>query len=109
MLPAPFSVHRMPALLVTAASLTVYAAFSHVSAAAPASAVGPSVIVKALVSTASAQLPLPFTVSVSVTMLPASAATGVYVGVKVVAFTSVPAPSSVHKIVPFVAAASLTV
>src|SRR5688500_4089105 len=99
----------MPALLVTAASLTVYAAFSHVSAAAPASAVGPSVIVIAFVSTASAQLPLPFTVNVKVTTVPASPAAGVYVGVSVVALISVPNPFSVHTIVPFVTMASLTV
>ena len=77
-LPPPFSVHMMPALLVTLAPLTVNGVVSQVSAvAAPASAVGLSVIVNAFVSVATAQVPLPVTVKVKVTTLPASAATGV--------------------------------
>ena len=50
------------------------------------------------------------TVIVKVTEVPASAAVGVYVGVSVVApEVIVPAPFSVHEIVPFVAEAPLTV
>ena len=50
------------------------------------------------------------TVMVIVTVLPASPAAGVYVGVKdVEPPVIVPAPFSVHKIVPFVELAPLTV
>ena len=50
------------------------------------------------------------TVMVRITSVPASAATGVYVGVNVVAPAVIdPAPFSVHRIVPFEAEAPLTV
>ena len=50
------------------------------------------------------------TVMVKVTVLPASPAAGVYVGVKVVAPAVIePAPFSVHKIVPLDELAPLTV
>ena len=84
-LPAPSCFQEMPPLFVTAASLTVKAASVQVSSAEPASAVGADVIVKAFVSTAFTQLPLPVTVNVRVTVEPPSLASGVYVGVVVVA------------------------
>jgi hypothetical protein len=60
-----------------------------------------------LVATALAQLPFPSTVNVKVTVT--SAALAVYVGVIDVAFVMLPAPLCVQAIVPFVAAASVTV
>jgi hypothetical protein len=66
---------------------------SQISAVAkPASAVGPSVIVNDFVSTAMPQLPLPVTVRVNVTTFPISPATGVYVGVRVIASAAVMVP-----------------
>src|SRR5688572_26656720 len=97
-------------MLVAFASVTVNAAFSQVSAvAAPASAVGESVTVSAFVSIALAQVPLPSMVNVNVTIVPASDAIGVYVGVKVVELANVPSPSWVHWIPPLVELAPLTV
>ena len=49
------------------------------------------------------------TVSVKVTVLPASPAAGVYVGVNVVALLNEPAPLCVQSIVPFDDVAPLTV
>jgi hypothetical protein len=76
--------------------------------AAPASAVGVSLTLTNFVSTASLQLLL-LTVIVKVTVVPASAATGMYVGDNVVALISAPDPFSVHTIVPFANVASVTV
>ena len=56
------------------------------------------------------QVLLLVTVMVKITAFPASAATAVYVGATVVALEIVPPPLEVvHKIVPFVAVAPLTV
>ena len=49
------------------------------------------------------------TVSVNVTVLPASPAAAVYVGVSVVALVNEPAPLCVHNIVPLDELAPLTV
>ena len=93
-LPAPFSVQEIVPLADVAPD-TVWVVFTHTSASDPASAVGEAVTVTNLVSTAAVQLPL-LTVRVSVTTVPASAPTGVYVGVNVVPPDSVPAPLDVH-------------
>src|SRR5690348_13912941 len=99
-------------MFVALAPLTVNGVVTQVSpVGVPASAVGESVTDRAFVSTATTQLPLPVTVMVKITTVPPSAATGVYVGVSVVAPDVIdPAPFSVHKIPALlVALAPLTV
>jgi hypothetical protein len=67
-------------------------------------------IVSNLVSVATPQPADPVTVNVNVTTVPASPGSGVYVGVNVFAFAvMLPAPFSVHSIVPFAELAPPTV
>src|SRR5689334_25407911 len=85
-MPPPLCVHKIPAMFVALAPLTVNGVVTQVSpVCVPASSVGESVTFRDSVSIATTQLPLPVTVMVKITTLPPSAATGVYVGVSVVA------------------------
>ena len=109
-LPAPFSVQRIVPFAELAPD-TVNGVVWHVSTvAAPASAVGDAEIVSSLVSCAVPQPATPVTVMVRVTTVPASPTPGVYVGLVAVAFAVIlPAPFSVHRIVPFAELAPATV
>ena len=106
--PAPFSVHNIVPL-VEFAPLTMAVPFWQIVWLPPADAVGVALTFTVYVAVAAVHGLLE-TVMVKVTVLPASPAAGVYVGVKVVAPAVIePAPFSVHKIVPLDELAPLTV
>ncbi len=99
--PVPSCVHKIVQFVALAPD-TVIVSFEQIVALPPALAVGKGFTITVYVAVASGEHPLVLvTVIVKVTVFQASAATGVYVGVNVVASDNEPAPSCVHKIVPF--------
>jgi hypothetical protein len=105
--PPPLEVHKIVPLEALA-PLTVAVASSHIVLLPPAEAEGEPETLTVYVAVAFVHGVF-VTVNVRVTAVPASEGAGSYVGVSVVALVSVPEPLEVHRIVPFMAEAPLTV